>query len=102
MMNVLLVSDIIEKGGRRRVVVPVSEEFFAGWLTTSPRGVPSEWTTIRCDDGLPEGAQLVGCAHDAERQLFQFVFEHESFRELLPGEIPPQLRIRFSTRTDPQ
>jgi hypothetical protein len=53
-------------GGRRKAVL-VSEDFFVGWLTTSE---PDEWKTVRCTDGLPDGARLVGVVHDPERKVF--------------------------------
>ena len=93
-MNVLLRTDDSIISSRRKVVL-VSQEFFSSWWAESK---PDEWQILRCDRGLPEGARLIGVALDPERQMFKFVFEHESFPELLSGDLIPELRVQFSTR----
>lgn len=71
----------------RRVLVRVHPGIIEGMMFAS---LPGVWH--RTDRGLPEGAKCVGRGLDWERQLFWFVFEHESFAEVPDGEMLPEFR----------
>jgi hypothetical protein len=68
----------------RRVRVRLETRFLAHLLVTAMPGV--WWRTGR---GVPPDANLLGCAHDVERDCIWVYFEHESFAEVADGQILP-------------
>lgn len=59
--------------------------------------------TIRIESHIPEDIDVVGAHWDAQRRAFGITLEHESFGEVLLGEVIPQLEepCVFHTITEP-
>lgn len=64
----------------------ISEEGLTGLLRTGK--------TIQ--QGIPDGAELVGAGYDHETGVFYLTFEHGSFEPVAEGERIPPLGIEVS------
>lgn len=51
------------------------------------------WNTqsTACESGIPEGSELAYSHIDDDNGMLYFVIQHESFEDLRPGDMIPQL-----------
>ena len=79
---------------RRIVRISVSSAVFEQILMQG-------WTTrgrvITCTNGLPEGAKYSGCSFDPAKLDAYLFFVHDSFAEIVQGEIVPEMRVTWSS-----
>jgi len=56
------------------------------------------WTTFRCVEGLPVGAEFISSYFDVNTQQATLIFEHESFKEVESGSAILNLGIVMESR----
>lgn len=52
---------------------------------------------IKCIEGLPEGAQMVGCGYDPAYAEVIAIYEHESFVPVPAGTVPLLMPVEIET-----
>ena len=56
---------------------------------------------IKCIRGIPDDAQLVGMAHDMDRQAVCFFYSHESFTPIPLGDPIPSFDVTIEEVSGP-
>ena len=79
----------------RLMGVAVSSELWQH-MATEGWSVSGDGRTLKCTDGLPEGAELVNSYYDGQRQTATLVFHHSSFNNVPVGGVIPILDIVHS------
>lgn len=87
---------MITKFDRRLIAVPVSVDFLTEMVTLGWQTRVDCITT--CIRGLPIGATFVSSFFDNARFIAYLVFQHESFDEVPPGTMIPELWPLFETK----
>lgn len=76
---------------RRIAEFPIGGTIFKGlWQTGSVH------EKCRVDNGVPEDAKLVGVRYDTWTDRVIFLFESDSFDEVIEGNFPPEVNITVS------
>lgn len=73
----------------RLKIVPLSRAIAQEWFTTGHE------LRVRCEQGLPEGAELVNTYYDEMHMQVCLVFHHPSFPDLPYGSIYPPVDVEY-------
>jgi len=77
------------------MAIPVSIQLWQELVTEG--WICGDKFTIRCEEGLPEGAELVNSYYDDTKGGVAFLaFRHESFEDVPVGDKIPERRIVYS------
>ena len=77
--------------GRRRKIVLIAPELFVDIMTVGYHG------HIRCTEGLPADARIVGHGYDHRRDAHYLVFESAEWESVELGMELPQQEVRFTS-----
>lgn len=87
---------MISRAGRRLARVRVADEILAELMTQG-----YEVERLKCVEGLPPGALLIGSYPDGAKQSTYLIFAHESFAPVLPGHEAPEIHVSIQVNRAP-
>jgi hypothetical protein len=79
-------------------IVRISREFFNAFLTEGRQWPSKNGMVLKCVQGLPEGARLVGISEMIyfDSNDIALKYEHESWPEVAKFDAIPYLKVEFS------
>jgi hypothetical protein len=76
---------------RRRKLVPVSQLFLC-----NQKPITGDVWHIKCVEGMPEDATLIGLTYDSQRDTYYFCYQSAEWDEIPLGGMLPTFNLQFS------